>query len=157
MRAEFDASFARPPAPPEADLADVLALRLGSGPAVLRLDAISAVVARPRVTAVPTPVRALLGVSAERGAVIAVYDLGLLLGGTALSPHWMVVLAAEPSVAVAFEQFEGYRRIGPGRTGLGPVLAVDALLETVRGFGQDAVRSSRPALPVPVPQFRSEG
>jgi chemotaxis signal transduction protein len=114
MRAEFDSAFSRPPRHLDTDLIDVLMLRLGAEPCMLRLSDIGQVIVNPVLTPVPTQVPALIGVTVGQGAPVAAYDLGLLLGRAPITPRWLVLAAAEPGVGLAFEHFEGYHRIPLG-------------------------------------------
>jgi chemotaxis signal transduction protein len=134
MRAEFDAAFARPPRNLETDLEDVIALRLDDEPCVLRLSEIAGVIAHPLLTVLPTPAPALLGIIGNRGSVVAAYDLGRLDGGPASRPGWLVIAAAEPTVGVAFEHFDGYRRIRTGSLDAGRLIEMTALVATIRSL-----------------------
>lgn len=134
MRAEFDAGFARPPARFETDLEDVLALRLGDEPCALRLSDIAGVIAHPLLTVLPTPAPALLGIIGNRGSVVAAYDLGRLSDGPATRPCWLVIAAAEPTVGVTFEHFDGYRRIHRGSVEAGRLIELPLVVQTIRSL-----------------------
>jgi hypothetical protein len=136
MRAEFDGAFARPPHRPETDLEDVIALRLGDEPCVLRLADIAGLIADPLLTVLPTPVPALRGIIGNRGSVIAAYDLGILRRGLPTSPGWLAILAAEPTVGVTFEHFDGYRRIHRGSPEAGRAIEMRVVIEAIRAFGR---------------------
>ena len=142
MRVEFDAAFTRPPKPADPELEDVLALRLGDEPCVLRLSEIAGVIAHPLITAVPTPAPALLGIIGNRGSVVAAYDLNVLQGGGSTTPRWLVISAAEPTVGVAFEHFDGYRRISRGHPEAGRLVEMPSVVETIR-----AIAGARPLTP----------
>src|SRR5205085_2889575 len=90
---------------------DLLAIRLGPQSFALRLAEIAGLSAAKKVTRVPGTNAAMLGIAGFRGAIVPVYDLQALLGhaggGT---PRWLVIAAATP-VALAFEVFEGQRRV----------------------------------------------
>jgi purine-binding chemotaxis protein CheW len=131
MRTEFDSTFTRLPAPAAEALTDVLALRLGDEPCMLRLSEIAEVIAHPVITPVPTPEPALLGITAARGVPVAAYDLGRLLGRAPVTPHWLVLSAAEPGVGMVFEQFDGYRQFSPGPNGSSQLLEMAALINLI--------------------------
>lgn len=131
MRAEFDAAFSRPPIDSQIELTDVLALRIGDEPCVLRLSDIAEVIAHPALTPVPTEVPALIGLTARRGSPVAAYDLALLLGRAPVAPRWLVLAAAEPGVGLAFEHFDGYQRIPLGLDGPGHLVEMSTLIDAI--------------------------
>ena len=63
LRAEFDGSFGEPVHPPDAQHAELLALRAGGRPYALRLAQTSGLHPDRPVTPLPGPLRALLGVA----------------------------------------------------------------------------------------------
>jgi purine-binding chemotaxis protein CheW len=131
MRAEFDSAFARPPAASAAELTDVLTLRVGEQPCMVRLSDIAEVSAQPVLTAVPTPIPELLGIAARRGSPVAAYDLGLLLGRAPVAPRWLILAAAEPGIGLVFEHFDGYRRIPLGPEGSEQLIEMAALIQRI--------------------------
>ena len=131
MRAEFDAAFSRVPVQSEAELTDVLALRIGDEPCLLRLSDVAEVSAHPLLTPVPTSVRALLGITGGRGSPVAAYDLGLLLDRAPVTPRWLVVAAAEPGVGLAFEHFDGYQRVSLGTSRSRLLVEMTTLIEAI--------------------------
>ena len=135
MRAEFDDGFTRVPVAVEADLTDVLALRLGEVPALLRLGDIAEVIAEPVLTPVPGPVPALLGIAVGRGVPVAAYDLGLLFDQGPVAPRWLLLLASEPGIGIVFEHFDGFYRLGPDAARSDRLIEVPALIDTIRQFG----------------------
>jgi chemotaxis signal transduction protein len=149
MRRDFDAGFTRPAQRSSVILVDVLALRLGDEPRLLRLRDIAGVIAHPVLTSVPTPAPALQGIVGNRGSVVAAYDLGTLLGQPPAIPRWLVITAAEPSVAVTFEQFDGYQRIERDTADPAMIVEMPMIIDTIR----DLAREARHDLPND-PQFR---
>ena len=158
LRHAFDRSFA---AAIHADMAlfdDFLAIRLRDDPHVLRLDGVARLLPLRAVTRFPSTVPHWLGLTGVAGAVVPVYDLGLLFGyPMGATPGWMVVCRAAP-VALAFDAFEGQFRHsreadtggeGPPRgevlrtTGqVRPVVPVDEVIATIKslalqGAGQE--------------------
>ena len=108
LREAFDRSFAQAPSTEAAAVENLLAIKLGADPYVLRMSEVSGLFADKKVTRLPSPVSELSGIAGFRGAVLPVYDLAMLLGyPRAISPRWLVVIAVTP-VAVAFEEFDGY-------------------------------------------------
>jgi purine-binding chemotaxis protein CheW len=108
LRQAFDHSFAHV-ATPEADVVErLLGIRIGSDPYGLRLGELAGLFADKKITRVPSPVSELLGIAGFRGAVLPVYDLGMLLGcPRAAAPRWIVVAAAA-RIGLAFEGSDGY-------------------------------------------------
>ena len=90
----------------------VLMIQAGGDSYAVRLAQIAAVFADKRVMWLPGSVRELLGVVAVRGAILPVYDLAALLGypPAPATLRWFFTVASAP-VAVAFDRFEGHRRI----------------------------------------------
>jgi chemotaxis signal transduction protein len=134
MRGEFDASFTRMPAPRAADPDNVLVVRVDDEPCLLRLSDIGRLVSRPVLTAVPPApgtAPSLLGLSWCQGELVAVHDLGRLLGRSPTPPRWLAVTAAAPTVGLAFAQFDGHRRIAPDEVPGAGYLDVDALVHAV--------------------------
>jgi chemotaxis signal transduction protein len=111
MRAAFDRSFGAMQRPATAAAEDVLGVRVGGVPYALRLADVAGVFAGRPITPLPGEMPGLLGLAGFRGAVLPVYDLGVLLGhGGAIAPRWMFI-ATGRSVALAVERFEGYLRL----------------------------------------------
>lgn len=109
LRREFDDAFARAPAPAAAAAQPMLAIRVGGHPYALRLAQIAGLHADRHVTALPSALPALLGVSGFRGQIAPVYDLAVLLGyPAAAAPRWLVLVrGAQPQpLALAFERFD---------------------------------------------------
>jgi purine-binding chemotaxis protein CheW len=114
LRHGFDRSFAEAPSLDGAAGEPFLAVRIAGAACALRLVEVSGLFAGKTVVAMPSPAAELLGLAECRGAVLPVYDLGLMLGrpkGTA--PRWLVV-AAGGDVAFAFEGYDGFLRAQPG-------------------------------------------
>jgi hypothetical protein len=132
MRIEFDASFARTPSQLPSDLTDVLTLRIGDAPCLLRLSDIAEVISRPVLTPVPTATPALLGITTGRGIPVAAFDLGLLLGQAVVGHRWLLLLAAEPEVGLVFEQFDGYQRLALGSAGSHRLVEIPAVIDEIK-------------------------
>ena len=108
LREAFDRSFAQAPSIEAAAVENLLAIKVGADPYVLRMSEVSGLFADKKVTRLPSPVSELSGIAGFRGAVLPVYDLAMLLGyPRATSPRWLVVIAVTP-VALAFDTFDGY-------------------------------------------------
>lgn len=111
LREAFDRSFAQAPSREVAAVENLLAIRVGADPYVLRMTEVSGLFADKKVTRLPSPVSELSGIAGFRGAVLPVYDLAMLLGyPRAISPRWLVVIAVTP-VALAFDSFDGYLKV----------------------------------------------
>lgn len=112
LRARFDETFSRPPRADGGGLIDLLAIRVGEDPYALRLSDIAGLHADTPVTWVPTPVRAQLGIASFRRRLVPVFDLRLLLGTPGGdSPCWLVLTSRVPTVAIAFDLFEGHEQV----------------------------------------------
>jgi len=111
LREAFDRSFAQAPSTEAAAVENLLAIKVGADPYVLRMTEVSGLFADKKVTRLPSPVSELSGIAGFRGAVLPVYDLAMLLGyPRAASPRWLVVIAVTP-VALAFDSFDGYLNV----------------------------------------------
>lgn len=111
LREAFDRSFAQAPSTEAAAVENLLAIKVGADPYVLRMTEVSGLFADKKVTRLPSPVSELSGIAGFRGAVLPVYDLAMLLGyPRATSPRWLVVIAVTP-VALAFDRFDGYLNV----------------------------------------------
>jgi len=112
LRAEFDGSFGEPVRPPDAEHAELLALRAGGRPYALRLAQTSGLHPDRPVTPLPGPLPALLGVAGFSGAIVPVYDLAALFGHPGPDrPRWLVLAAGAPPLALAFSDLDGHVRV----------------------------------------------
>ncbi len=111
LRRAFDASFAEPAkAPSPTD--DLLALIVGGERRTIRLADVAGLHVDRRVTPVPSPDAAFLGLAAVRGSTIPIFDLGALLGHPRdADPRWFVVSRSPAPVGLAFQRFEGHLRV----------------------------------------------
>jgi chemotaxis signal transduction protein len=113
LRRAFDAAFAKAPPQPDAGFEDVLAIRFGADPYVLRLSEIAGLHVDRQIVPVPSAHPGLLGIAALRGQILPVYDLGVVLGyAPADGPRWLVVGPAPRSISLAFAELEGPLRLG---------------------------------------------
>jgi chemotaxis signal transduction protein len=109
----FDEDFARPIAPRAVSAEDLLAIRIGADPYAMVRGELGGLFADRPVTLLPGDTPGLLGISGFRGALVPVYDLIAVIGGsraTTATPRWLVV-AAGVQVALAFDHFEAYARV----------------------------------------------
>lgn len=141
LRADFDRVFAEPARSENRETIDFLAMRLGGDAFAIRLEQTAGLFSDRKVTPVPTSLPAFSGIAGLRGAIVPVYDLGVLLGYfPALSLRWLVV-AREVSVAFAFDVFDGQLRADRG-----DLLAHEATPS--RGHTAEVVRISGISRPV---------
>jgi hypothetical protein len=155
LRRSFDRSFAEARHADTALFDDFLAIRLRDDPHVLRLDGVARLLPLVALTRFPSAAPQWLGLAGAGGAVIPVYDLGLLLGYPAgAMPRWMAVCSAAP-VALAFDVFEGQFRhprqvesgAGPSRQGevlrtageVRPVVPIGDVLATIKSLALQRV------------------
>jgi chemotaxis signal transduction protein len=145
LRAQFDAAFAVQLAPSAGAEIDVLAIRVSGRGYALRLSEVLAVHAERQLTAVPSPVPALLGLAGVRGLAVPVYDLRLLLGyGAGPTPRWVALARAASPIGFAFETFEAHWRL--------PLGAVIAGVDDGNSFAPGSVETEdgpRPLLHLP--------
>ena len=112
LRAEFDASFARPLRRHDDEQDELLAVRAGGRPYALRLSQTSGLYPDRPVTPLPGPLPALLGLAGFGGAITPVYDLAALLGHPVPErPRWLVLAAGAPPLALAFHDLDGHVRV----------------------------------------------
>ncbi|HTQ04825.1 MAG TPA: chemotaxis protein CheW [Polyangiaceae bacterium] len=140
LRSEFDGVFALPVRERSEKLIDLLMIRVAGQSYALRVDEMSGVGAGRRVTKVPSPEPAFAGLVGIRGAIFAVYDLGVLLGlpHQASEQHWVALAAGDAQIALSFEELEGHLRLPPSELGAN----VNA------GFCEHAVRTGNELRPV---------
>src|SRR5438552_366963 len=92
LRHRFDQAFAEPATPVTDRFEDLLRIRVANAAYAVRLDALSGLSADRAITPLPGRLPELLGVVAFRGLIVAVYDLGALLGHhAATTPRWLVL------------------------------------------------------------------
>jgi purine-binding chemotaxis protein CheW len=123
----------------------LVAVRVGSHPYALRLAEVSGLFVDKKITWLPSPVSELLGIAGLRGAVLPVYDLGMLLGcPKAAAPRWLLVTAAI-SIGLAFDGFDGYLSVRPEM--IVPELRAESRQRHVREILQTDV--ARPIIHLP--------
>ena len=113
LRQAFDASFADPhPAAPGAQLG-LLLVTVADTPYAIALDQVSAIHVDLRIGLVPSSERTLVGLATVRNVIVPVHDLAVALGmrPQAADARWVVVTAAEPARAWAFDRLEAQVRI----------------------------------------------
>ncbi|MCB9540398.1 MAG: chemotaxis protein CheW [Myxococcales bacterium] len=111
LRQAFDAAFAAPLRPPDADPLDVLVVALGDAAMALRVTDLIGLERGRRVVGLPGAAPALRGLAGVRGEPIAVYDLGRLLGLGPTEPTWLALTRAAPDLALGFDRLVGFRRL----------------------------------------------
>ena len=89
-----------------------MAIRVGQAPYALRLSEITGLYVDKPITRLPGTSPELLGIAGFRGAIVAVYDLRVLLGAEATEPsRWLVLASPDSIVGFAFDRFEGHLRV----------------------------------------------
>jgi purine-binding chemotaxis protein CheW len=112
LRRSFDSSFAAPPAGEGPDEVALLAIRIGSDPAALRVHETLALLKAGAIVPVPSRRPELLGVTGMRGAVVPVYSLSRLTGrGEGVTPRWIVLAGGAERVGLAFAGFDAHVRV----------------------------------------------
>lgn len=151
LREAFDSSFAQAPPVAREQPEELLAIGVAGKPYALRLAEVAGLHLDRPVAPIPGAPPALAGIASLRGSVVAAYDLRLLLGEPADGPcRWLVLAAADATVGLAFDEFEGQLRVSrdeiaaDGGTGPSaaweavtvaqvtrPILAIPQLLEAI--------------------------
>jgi chemotaxis signal transduction protein len=134
LRRDFDRSFSVPRAPRETGGAHLLAIRVGRDPYALRTQEIGMISTDRPITAVPSSSPELIGVAGLRGALVAVYDLGALIGLPLSGASRWLVLCKDTQLAFAFAALDGHVRVAPAdvsRSDSGDSLAEVARIEGV--------------------------
>lgn len=112
LRRDFDKVFAEVPTTAPSILEDVLMIRLGNDPFVVRLSEVAGLHTERVIAPIPSPVSELLGIVAIRGVMAPVYDLGGLLGyPVSQAPRWLALARGPKAAGLAFEVFEAHARV----------------------------------------------
>ena len=105
-----------------------------------------------KIVPMPSRIPEMLGLTAFRGVILPVFDLAGLLGipSDVGAPEWLLLSAGDPSLGLAFQEFEGQevrelpggeRRPEPRESGvelvrvgqaIRPVLDIPGLIESIR-------------------------
>ena len=121
LRQQFDESFSQPPPAQAEARRDFILVAAGGRRIALELDGVNGLQGLERgLTVVPLPsdAAAVLGIAALKGTVLPVFDLGVLLGGAAVTQAWWsgpvllhVQTAAADSLGLAFEHLLHFARV----------------------------------------------
>ena len=108
MRRAFDEGFRSAVERPRRDEESLIAIQAAGTALAVRVGQVRGISRIRHVLAIPTGAEGLLGITALRGAIVAVYDLAAVvgIGATASAAAWIMV-AGDPQVALAFERFDG--------------------------------------------------
>lgn len=111
LRVAFDQSFTLPHRTDSEKGENLLEVRIGREAFALRLSEISGLFSERKITPVPSPVTALMGVVSFRGAIMPVYNLqGFFTQPLAEPPRWLAIAAGAP-IALAFHHFDGHSQV----------------------------------------------
>lgn len=112
LRESFDRMFAEAPRFDAASSDDdLLAITIEEHSYALRLSELSGLYPDKKIERLPASVPALVGLVGLGTTLLAVYDLGALLGyPRASASRWLAVIAGA-QVAVSFQQFDGFLRL----------------------------------------------
>jgi chemotaxis signal transduction protein len=149
LRRAFDQTFAVAADARTHESVDLIDIALLGQPYAIRTDEIAGIQFDLIVSPIPGPLPELAGITALRGALLPVYDLGLVFGVGSAAGRW-IVLDATRTVGLSFSEFHGHARIdaaalaksdGEGgaashvaRLGGGarPVISIPFLVESIR-------------------------
>lgn len=111
---EFDQSFTRRPVRDDAEIEELMAVRVGSDAYALRISEIAGLALDRPIVALPNSTGTFLGLAGIRGRIVTVYGLRGLLGGASaprVTPRWLAVLPESVALALAFDELDGQLRI----------------------------------------------
>jgi chemotaxis signal transduction protein len=113
MRRDFDAAFARPPAPEPPPSEPLLRVSAGGTGLFVRIRELALVLPCAVVVPVPGARRGLLGLTAVRGQILPLYSLAALLEipGPVVPARWILVAAGGTAAGIGVEAVEGVSRI----------------------------------------------
>lgn len=115
MRRAFDQTFAQPVASAGEPTEELIAIRVADVAYAIRTREITGLVVDRTVVPVPTRAPELLGLVGIRGRVVPVFSLAVLLGHETDGERtrWLALCGHghSPSVALAFQQFDGHLRV----------------------------------------------
>jgi chemotaxis signal transduction protein len=132
----FDQSFADPLRPREVEPEDLLAIEVAGHPYALRIRELLGLFVKRHITPLPAAPAELLGLSAVRGELVAVYDLASLLGYARGEDPSFLVLGRGQSVAFAFATLHGHVRVSKAEIATIERKREPWLTEVVREAGQ---------------------
>lgn len=109
MRREFDEAFAAPIRNADENREQLILIQTAGEKFAVRMRDITGLAKLKRITMLPSPAPALLGITGVRGALYAAYDLAALLGLTSTGNEraWMLLANPEMPVGLVFDQLEG--------------------------------------------------
>jgi purine-binding chemotaxis protein CheW len=129
LRRLFDESFAEPAQSGRERAEQLLAIRVGADPYVVRITEVAGLHVDLQIVPIPSPAVNLLGIVGLRGVMAPVYDLAGLLGyPRAANPRWVVFARAPQRVGFAFDVFDSHLQVADASlaTGEAEVGAVTA-------------------------------
>jgi chemotaxis signal transduction protein len=116
LRRAFDDAFARPVAPPAEAGIEHLIVVAGTQTCAIRVGELAGLDVNRRITPVPRENHGLLGLSAVRGTLVPVFDLGVVLSTASpgTSHRWIALYRDTELVGLAFDEWLETRRIAAG-------------------------------------------
>lgn len=144
LRGEFDRAFTTTPLAQGvltgSETCDLLAIRVGGDPYVIKVTEITALAGRRKTVPLPTPIPELIGLASIRGGLVPVYSLAMLLGYGPRSvdskdsepSRWLAVCGTIESLGLAFNDLEGYFRVAS--SDIYPASESNVAGDAIRGF-----------------------
>ncbi len=126
LRAEFDEAFARARREEKSSTHGFLIVRIGELRRALPVEDIGGFFRCPPLTVLPSHHHAVVGLAGIGGALVVVYDGGLLLGRAPVRTNkgWLVILREDRTCAILCDEQLGYVVVSrdniqsaPGRSG----------------------------------------
>jgi chemotaxis signal transduction protein len=115
LRRSFDESFAAPPRAEMAGQEMLLAIGAGEQDLAVRLSQIARIELVRRCMPVPDAPANLLGLVGSHDRLFALFSLAALLGRSSSEAQtWMMMVAGEEPVALAFSRFDGLLPVAAG-------------------------------------------
>jgi purine-binding chemotaxis protein CheW len=135
LRRAFDETFAAAPERRGEQTEDLLAFTIARDSYALRIDQLTGLLSTRKIVPLPSRTPGLIGLAGVRGSVVPVYSLARILGYEVSDPstRWLALSGHPESVALAFDELEGFLRVERSRVGEVPRGSHAASRSYIRG------------------------